>query len=152
MYLYADDTLNAVRGRSSSDISNNLNIEINKAKFWLSDHEVSLNLNKTKVMLFRIIARLPRLDEVHVELEVVKIEAVNVYMYLGVTVYSRLTFSQHVEIVRKKAIPKIRTLSRISNYVSSDTIAYLYKSLIISRIEYADMIYDGLSQTDSQDL
>ena len=52
-------------------------------------------------------------------------------------------------MVRKKAFPKIHTLGHIKSYVSEETIIYLYKSLVLSQIEYADIVYDGLSQTNS---
>ena len=69
---------------------------------------------------------------------------------MGVTLDSRLTFTQHVEKIRRKAFPKIRTLGTIRSFVSKETSVYLYKSLVLSQIDYADILYDGLNQTQGQ--
>ena len=57
---------------------------------------------------------------------------------------SKLTFIQHVETIETKTVPKIKTLERISHFVDKETILYLYKSLVLSQIEYTDIVYDGL--------
>ena len=115
----------------------------------LTNHKLSLNLKKTKIMFFGMTARLPKLDDIVVSIGDTVIEHVDIYKYLGVMLDSRLSFSKHIDMVRNKAIPKIKTLGRISQFVNKDVALYLYQSLVMSRIEYADVIQDGLSQTDS---
>ena len=148
VYLYADDSAIAVSGTDTDAIVEQLKCELVKADIWLKDHKLSLNLSKTKLMFFGTNARLPKKGDINIEMNGIKIEHVDTYKYLGVTLDSRLTFSHHTEMVRRKAFPKIRTLGRIRSFVSQDTIIYLYKSLVLSQIEYADIVYDGLSQTD----
>ncbi len=113
-------------------------------------HKLSLNLSKTKVMFFGTHAKLPKIEDISVKLGDSTVDSVTVFKYLGITLDSRLTFSQHVEVIRKKSIPKMTTIARISQYVNEETIVYLYKSLILSQIKYGDIIYDGLSDKDSQ--
>ena len=150
VYLYADDTAIAVKGRSNEQIMECLTSELGRASEWLNEHRLSLNLGKTKVMFFGTGAKLPSIDDIEVKLHDTRVAPVKAYKYLGVTLDSRLTFSDHIETIRKKSTPKIRTLCRISYYVSKKTILYLYKSLLLSQIEYGDIIYDSMSEKDSQ--
>ncbi len=127
-----------------------LTSELERASVWLNEHKLSLNLGKTKVMFFGTGSKLPSIENIEVNLHGNKVAPVGVYKYLGVTLDSKLTFSEHIETIRKKSIPKIRTLCRISYYVNKETILYLYKSLLLSQIEYGDTIYDSMSERDSQ--
>ena len=149
VFLYADDTTIAVSRNNIQDTVNCLNSELNCAHKWLQEHELSLNASKTRVMFFGTAARLPKHEDIHVSLGNTEIKVVNNYKYLSLTLDSRLSFRNHVEEIRRKSIPKINTLGRISRFVSKDTILYLYRSLVLSRIEYADIIYDGLQQGGS---
>ena len=101
-------------------------------------------------MFFGTHSKLPSIEDVHVTCNGTEVEATATYKYLGVILDSKLTFSQHIENIKTKAVPKINSLERISYYVNKDTILYLYKSLVLSQIEYADIVYDGLSKKDSK--
>ena len=101
-------------------------------------------------MFFGTSARLPKPDEVYLNINGAEIEHVTCYRYLDVTLDSRLTFSKHVEQIRQKSIPTIKTLGRISHFVNKERTLYLYQSLVMSHIEYADIIYDSLSQADAK--
>ena len=101
-YEYTDDPVIAVKGTSGLEIMESLSREQSKASDWFDKHKLSLNLTKTKVMFFRTSSKLPRTDEIKVQFQQEYIEPVTSYKYLGITLDSRLTFSQHVEVVRKK--------------------------------------------------
>ncbi len=51
-YLYADDTAIVTEGEDPDDIAMQLSIELSAADRWLTDHKLSLNTKKTKVMYF----------------------------------------------------------------------------------------------------
>ena len=87
--------------------------ELQQAHCWRSDHKLSLNLKKTKIMFFGMAARLSKINEVNLVINEAKIEHVNLYDNLGVTLDSKLNFGNHIEAVRQNAIPKIKTLGRI---------------------------------------
>ena len=88
-------------------------------------------------------------ENVMINIASTDIECVATYKYLGVTLDSKLTFIKHIESIGQNVFLKIRTLDRISYFVNRETAIYLYKSLVLSQLEHADIIYDGLSQADS---
>ena len=99
VYLYADDTAIAVRGNNTESIVNCLNEELKHARVWFDKHRLSLNLKKTRVMFFGTHNRIADSDDVHVSCNGVEIAATKSYKYLGVSLDSKLTFSEHVESI-----------------------------------------------------
>ena len=65
-------------------------------------------------MFFGTNAKLPKLEDIDVQLQHKNIKPVAVHKYLGITLDSKLIFSQHVDAVRRKTIPKIKTLGHSS--------------------------------------
>ena len=94
-----------------------------------------MNLTKTTVRFFGTSSRLPRVEEADIVRKNTKVEYVQSYKYLGVTLDSRLTFGKPMEAIRQKAFPKIRTLGCIRSFIDKETIVHLYKSLVLSQIE-----------------
>ena len=77
------------------------------------------------------------------------IERVNIYKYLGVKLDQNLNFSAHVDYMRAKTIGKIRLLGKIAPVLDQKTSLYLYRSLVLPIFDYADYVWDCLSQQDS---
>ncbi len=64
----------------------------------------------------------------------------------------KLTFSTHVEYIKRKAISRLKMLGKTRAIVGADTSLQLYKSLITPLFDYAAPAYDCLSQKDSYTL
>ena len=77
------------------------------------------------------------------------IERVSSYKYLGVKLDQNLNFSTHVEYIRAKTIGKIRLLGKIAPILDQKTSLYLYRSLVLPIFDYADYVWDCLSQQDT---
>lgn len=52
MVLFADDTNIFCSGENLQQLVEDVTKEINKVKIWFDRNKLSLNLNKTKIMLF----------------------------------------------------------------------------------------------------
>jgi hypothetical protein len=73
-----------------------------------------------------------------------------VLKYLGVTLESKLYFHRHVDFVHSQALRTLGLIRYITyNFSSLDCLIVLYNSLIRSTLEYASVIWNNRSLTDS---
>ena len=99
MLMYADDTtLYCNLDDSTSDIL--LNNELTKITDWLSSNKLSLNVKKTKFMVFHTPQR--RVNYPTLKLNNVNIERVSQFNFLGVILASSLKWDKHVAHVSLK--------------------------------------------------
>ncbi len=124
-------------------------------KYWLhafKEHKLSLNTQKTKCMFFGTSQKLAQARPPLVHLDNTEIESVSSYKYLGLVLDPKLKFDAHVDYLSKKVWPKISTLRRIRQYVTTPTSLYLYQSLIEPCFTFNDYIYDPMSEHDQNRL
>ena len=81
-----------------------------------------------------------------------EIKIVDSYKYLGVMLDSKLKFDKHVNYMYSKIYPKLKTIRRIRCYIGKRTAIYLYNSLINPLFSFSDVVYDTMSQLDTNKL
>ena len=113
LILYADDTNMisplcsfssqiALQSISMTQISHNVNVELNNIQEWLSIKKISLNFKKTKFMIFHYRQR--NIDNLILDLQIrsEKIERVAEFNFLGLTVDENLNWNAHIQTVSNK--------------------------------------------------
>ena len=66
--------------------------------------------------------------------------------YLGVIPAKRLTFTDHVQYIKRKCIGRIKIAAKLIQILD------LYKTLVTFLLDYCDIVYDTLSGKDNQEL
>ena len=98
--IYADDTsLNSIiKVFGNNHTSNNINNELLLVYDWLKANKLSLNISKTKYMMFRYrqnrAKTLPKLD---LYIDGNEIQKKNTFDFLGVTLNETLTWNDHIQ-------------------------------------------------------
>ena len=113
LILYADDTNMisplcsfssqiALQSISMTQISHNVNVELNNIQEWLSIKKTSLNFKKTKFMIFHYRQR--NIDNLILDLQIrsEKKERVAEFNFLGLTVDENLNWNAHIQTVSNK--------------------------------------------------
>ena len=111
--LYADDTTIYVWGRSPHFLKIKMQSDINHLSVWLCSNGLKLNVSKTECLLFNTEGLFPQLE---MTINGQRIDCVNSYRFLGVTIDSQINFELHFEHVYKKLNQTcfiIRTLASI---------------------------------------
>ena len=151
-FLYTDDTAIVCTGSTSNEIVTKMTMELHQAAEWLSDHRLTLNLNKTKAMFFGTAPKLSNVSIDHMEFESVQLDIVDKFEYLGMMLDCQLRCDKHVTYLQSKVCPKMKTLARIRCYIGKKTALHLYNTLINPLFVFNDYIYDALSSCDSAKL
>ena len=139
--LYADDTslgsyLNAFHlGRET--ISTCINKELEKINTWLMSNKLSLNVEKTKYIIFRYPqSRNRNIPKLYLHINGKPIEQVQYFDFLGIVINENLTWKHHLDKLSIKISKVIGVMSKTKNLLNTDILLKIYNSLILSSLHY----------------
>ena len=151
-FLYADDTALLAKGTDETIIQNTLQNNFNNILNWLAVNKLSLNANKTKVMLFCSNHHRLKNHKLHITIGDTTLEQVDNLKYLGVYLDTHLSFDNHIDKICGKISQRTRLLWKMRSFIMQDLARYLYLTLINPVFSYCDFIYDGTSETNKHKL
>ena len=147
LILYVDDTNMispmcsfssqiALQSISMTQLSHNINVELNNIQEWLSINKLSLNVKKTKFMIFHYRQR--NIDNLILDLQnsSEKIERVAEFNFLGLTVDENLNWNAQIQKVSNKIFRTLGVMCRLKNFLPLHVLRILYNSLILPHLQY----------------
>ena len=81
------------------------------------------------------------IKELNIAINGAKIDRVESFNFLGITIDEKLSWSHHVDIVKKKISKVIGILYRLKNTFPLETLETLYNSLIASYLNYGLLLW-----------
>jgi hypothetical protein len=150
IHLFADDTslMDIIDDHIAS--YSKLNRDLVRLSTWASNWLVTFNAAKT------VYLKVSRKTNPHPKptllLDGVTIIEVQTHKHLGLTFNNTLTWSDHIANLVSKASRCVGLLRRISRDVPRQCLDTLYKAMILPIMEYADVIFDGSSDTHTKRL
>ena len=131
--LFADDSNLFISHRNIDTLVEMVNSELILVSNWFRVNKLSLNLNKTKYMLFsNSTSELP--DEVMINN--VCIEKTDCLKFLGLVIDSGLTWKNHIDYLCKTISRNIGVINRIKHFVPPDILFSLYNTLVVTYLNY----------------
>ena len=115
--LYADDTAIIYSAKNYLDVQQVLSADFNLIGKWLVRNKLTLNVKKTKCMLFGTPTMLKNSVPLRLQHDSQDIEQVDVFKYLGVLLDNTLTFRDHISMVCKKISCRLGVLGRVKKYL-----------------------------------
>ena len=113
------------------------------AKTWI------VNINPTKTECTTFSAKRTKQQHPDLFYDGKKIHEVSHRTDLGVTLSSNLSWREHILNIYEKASKCLNVLKGIKFKVGRDTLRVLYKSLVRHLMEYANVMWNGCSDTES---
>ena len=141
--LYADDTLLYFASKSVSTIESNLNLDLLNVIHWLRANFLSLNIDKTKMMLIGTHQRLATVSNFTVQANGHNIERVNKFKYLGVVVDQNLSWKDHIEYIGKKISSRLGMLRRARKVLPRHACITLYCAMVLPLFDYCCSVWDS---------
>ena len=133
MLIYADDTTLICNLDQNLD-EQVLNSELNKINEWMSSNKLSLNVKKTKYMIFHTPQRHVTYPSLYINN--VNIERVIQFNFLGLILNSQLTWKSHIEHISTKISKVIGVIYRLKDIYPKSVLLMIYNTLILSHINY----------------
>ena len=139
MVVYADDIL-LYRSIETNADYNQMQEDVTSIEQWMTGNFLTLNAAKCKQML---ITRSKTHECPQLYLAGQLLEQVQSYKYLGVTITSSLSWSDHIQSICLKSRRLVGLLYRqFYNYADSNTLRQFYLSCIRPHLEYACTVWD----------
>ncbi len=141
--IYANDTtltsvLSAFKTNSSAD--GKINNELDKIREWLKVNKLSLNIKKTKYMIFHMPQK--RIKKLSLQIDCIKIDRVTDFNFLGLIINENLNWKMHVEKVANGISKTIGILNRLKHVLPLNIETTLYNSLVLSHINYCFLVLE----------
>ena len=150
--LYADDTALYVSSDSYIDMMLTLKVELATVSEWLAANKLTLNIKKTKYVIFGKPRQLQDMPYYNLEINNEPIHRVQYMKYLGVTLDENLNFNKHIDIIHAKSVNKLGILRRSREFLDRQTALTLYQSLVLPQMTYCDLVYETTSKANKEKL
>ena len=142
--MYADDTnllstaCNFTGDTSThSSLSDKVNKELTKVNDWLAVNKLTLNVNKTKFMIFHTKQKQLSLDQIpNIKINNQQVERVESFKFLGVLIDHNLTWNNHVTLISNKLSRTCGILAKLKNLLPECILQLIYNALFLSHLNY----------------
>ena len=135
---YADDTtLSSIMNYFSSteqSNENSINDELSKVNDWLKINKLSINIYKTKFMIFHNYQQ--QITMPNIFIDNVAIECVPNFNFLGIHFNQHLSWKPHITHISNLITKFVGVLNRLKNILPTSIKLMIYNALILSRINY----------------
>ena len=128
--IYADDT-NLFHSNDNLDLlCDQANKDLRSVSNWLIANRLTINLAKTKFMLFS--KSTPITSNFNISLNNSKLEQINSTTFLGFAIDRNLSWKNHLHIIKGKMARSIGILSKLKKVLNSSTLLNIYTAYVHS--------------------
>ena len=147
--LFADDAALIISGKQLKTLQKQMNSEAAKLHEWFIANKLTLNLKKTKFMLFnKLKLRANSLKKFKLNINKFNIEQVTEIKYLGVFLDNKLNWHKHIEYLCTKLSRTAGVMYKLRRRFPLKTKMLIYNSLVASCLNYGIMCW-GTAQNTS---
>ena len=138
--MYADDTTISFNLEDFPLINKEeaINRELDKLNIWLKLNKLTLNVAKTKCMIFR---KRRRITPVELTIDGQEIDVVSQYRFLGIMLDETLSWKPHVDLVINKLSKINGILYRLKYVYPKNVLLTIYNSLFVPHINYGSLVW-----------
>ena len=157
--LFADDTTCLAKGKKLNELTNYVNIELQKIANWFRANKMAVNTSKTKFIVFRTHGKQINPNDCMISFnsnepgQIIDLSLVNpidrihnngpekTFKLLGVLFDEYLTFDEHINHLCSKISKSLFCINRIRNFVTLEALKMLYFAMVHSHLMYCINIY-----------
>ena len=126
--LFADDTNIFCAEKDLYSLSIMLNNELHKISTWLKANILSINVDKTKFMIFKT----------------------GQLRFLGVILDEKLSWKPHISYITNKISKSIGIIRKSSFYLSKSSLRSLYYAMVYPYLHYCNIVWASTYKTNLQ--
>ena len=135
--LFADDAVFTMSHDSAKHLQSIFNREVKKLHHWFVANKLTLNLRKTKFMLFSKLKKKKTKDKkFKININKYSIKQVSEMEYLGVILDTKLNWHSHIQYVCTKLSKAAGIIYKVRKRVPQKVLLLLYHSLVATHLRY----------------
>ena len=133
--MYADDTTLYfnLEDFNSETMNDDINSCLDEINVWLKLNKLTVNVSKTKFMVFHKRRDVPKLN---LSLNNINIESVSHFTFLGIILDTALSWKYHINMIAIKISKVIGILHKLKYIFPKNILLTIYKSLILPHLNY----------------
>ena len=122
-------TLSAFTSHEKNTVCDNINEERARIGEWLKLNKLSLNVKKSKYMLFYMPGRNVSIPNLHINS--IKLECLDSFNILGITIDKHLILEEHAHFIANNISRTVCVINRLKHYIPQNVLLTSYNTLII---------------------
>ena len=142
--LFADDTTFSLSDNSYDTLTNTINDELINVKTWTGINRLTLNTNKTELILFT--NRPVDSDNRNIQLDGTDLNFISSCKFLGVKLDKNLNFKDHINYILGKISRSAGILYKIRDLLTLETRLTFYYSFIFPYLSYNIVIWGATNK------
>ena len=143
--LYADDTVLFANHKDERIAQIWVQTDLELLSKWCNRNQLTINLAKTKLMLFGTRNMLKHCTKIDIEIDNQNLQYVKQFNYLGIKLEDTLTFELHAAETMRMVSYKLYLLSRVRKYITIGQSIAVYKSKVVPYFDYGDIFLSNIS-------
>ena len=136
---FADDTTLITNLKNEDTWNESLNNELANFHNCLKANKLSLNVNKTKAMVFHMPQK--RIPLPLLKIAGTDIEFVDNFNFLGIVINKHLNWNSHVDMLTAKLSKTIGILNSLKHILPINIMRTIYNSLILCHLNYGVLLW-----------
>ena len=145
--LFADDTCLFYSHKDLAIVENMFNQELVKIHQWLLANKLSLNVDKSNVILFR-----PKNQHsgqmINLTLNGQALKEKTYAKYLGILFDNKLLWTHQIDHISTKLVKSNALLAKLRHFVGNKTLDNIYNSLVQPHLDYGSLAWGTAAQTN----
>lgn len=115
---------------------------------WMNQNKLKMNTSKTEFIIFGSKQQLDKCNTSEIDIAGDLIQSESCIRYLGAFLDQTLTFKEHIKRKCRVAMLNYSRIKSIRKYLSKEATEILVLSLVISHLDYCNVILYGVAQCD----
>ena len=148
---FADDTYIMFSSKKLKTIETVINHELKLVSKWMNLNKLSLNTDKTKLIIFHSKQKLLDTDDLSIKLNGKKLELNDNVKYLGMFLDKHLSWDYHINQLSKKLSRANGIISKLRHFTPIKTCLQVYYAIFYSYLVYGSSIW-GLTYQKHLDI
>ncbi|XP_065645348.1 uncharacterized protein LOC136075839 [Hydra vulgaris] len=147
--MFADDTNLLLTSNDLTTLFRNMNTELIKISNWFKSNKLSINIEKTKWMLFYPNSKKKLIPSITPPIFVdnIEIKRTKITKFLGIYIDENLKWKHHVNNLNNKIARTIGILYKSRSFLNKHTLTQLYYSFIHCHINYANIAWGSVNKS-----
>ena len=150
--MYADDTTLLFSASDPTTLQRDMNYSLAKIAQWFENNQLTLNLKKTKFMVFGTNHSLKEFSNIDLNYGNHRIDRVDKFKYLGVVFDPILSWCDHTDYISSIISKRIGVIRRVKFYLPSHILKKLANALVFPHFDYCSSVWSNCNLEHSKSL
>ena len=144
--LFADDATIYKTGKQVNNIYEDMNKELQILADWFRANKLSLNISKTKCMLF-CRSPPPENEEIILTIYNTVIQRMKCVQFLGLHIDEKLDWHEHINKCKNKLTSALYVIKTVNSYLPVSALKTIYYTLVYPYLTYGIILWGSTYKT-----